>query len=365
MGRSASGYRSSLDNRLGGVSVGEVKELHYHDVLLLPRMAAVNSRDDTDISVKLGKERFILPVVPANMKTVISEELAIWLSEHGYFYIHHRFGIDPVAFTKLMKSCNQIASISLGVNEESMKMVHKLAENDKPDYITVDIAHGHCNKMAAMIKHIKKYLPDSFLIAGNVCTYEGARFLQELEVDAIKVGIGPGKVCTTKLMTGFSRPQFSAVLECVKVNYHLCNRCHTRYPVDTFLKNCGCGAVVEPRKIVAIIADGGIEHNGDVAKALVAGATMVMAGSLLAGFDESPGKKIVHDDGRLTKEYFGSASEANKGAKEFIEGRRIEIPYRGSIHDKLQEIKQSLRSSVSYAGGHDLSCFKEVQWIIQ
>ena len=314
--------------------MGEVKELHYHDVLLLPRMAAVNSRDDTDISVKLGKERFILPVVPANMKTVINEELALWLSEHGYFYIHHRFGIDPVAFTKLMKSCNQIASISLGVNEESMKMVHKLAENDKPDYITVDIAHGHCNKMASMVRHIKKYLPDSFLIAGNVCTREGTRFLVDLGVDAVKVGIGPGKVCTTKLMTGFSRPQFSAVLECAK-------------------------------EFKTIIADGGIEHNGDVAKALVAGATMVMAGSLLAGFDESPGKKIIHDDGRLTKEYFGSASEANKGAKEFIEGRRIEIPYRGSIHDKLQEIKQSLRSSVSYAGGHDLSCFKDVDWIRQ
>jgi GMP reductase len=321
---------------MGGISMGEVegKELHYSDILLLPRRAAIDSRLDADITQKFGPYTFNLPVVPANMKTVINEELALWLSEKGYFYIHHRFGVDPVQFTTMMRQAGQIASISLGVNEDSMKQVHKLAEYDKPDYITVDIAHGHCDKMEKMVRHIKKYLPGSFLIAGNVCTYEGARFLQELEVDAIKVGIGSGKVCTTKLMTGFSRPQFSALLECAKVD-------------------------------IPIIADGGIEHNGDVAKALVAGATMVMAGGLLAGFDESPGKKIVHDDGRLTKEYFGSASEHNKGAKEFVEGRRIEIPYRGSIVDKLIEIKQSLRSSVSYAGGKDLSCFRDVDWVRQ
>jgi len=347
--------------------VGEIRELHYHDVLLLPRKAVVSSRDDVDTSVQLGKHKFALPIVPANMKTVMSEELAIWFAERDHFYIQHRFGVDPIAFSKMMKAMKLVSSISLGVNRKSFDIVREFSKgshDNTPDYITIDIAHGHCDKMEKMVKHVRKYMPNAYLIAGNVCTYEGASFLQRLGVDAVKVGIGPGKVCTTKLMTGFSRPQFSAVLECAKVNDDPRHWISCIYQGGPSLnKKCQC--LDSAPKKVAIIADGGIEYNGDVAKALVAGATMVMAGSLLAGFDESPGKKIVHDDGRITKEYFGSASEANKGAKEFIEGRRIEIPYRGSIDEKLKEIKQSLRSSVSYAGGKDLSCFREVDWVRQ
>lgn len=311
------------------------QELHYKDILLLPRYSTVNSRENVDVSRSLGNVLFKLPIIPANMKTVISQDLAVNLVKKGYFYVMHRFGVDTFSFAQEMKSHGLVISISVGVNEDSKQVISNLAkEKIMPHFITIDIAHGHCLKMKKMIAFIKKTLPQSFVIAGNVCTEEGASDLESWRADAIKVGVGPGAVCSTRLKTGFSRPQFSAVLKCSR-------------------------AVSIP-----IIADGGIVENGDIAKALVAGAYMVMVGKLLAGFEESPGKKIIHDDGRITKEYFGSASEQNKGAKEYVEGHRIEIPYRGSIFDKLKEIEQSLRSSVSYAGGKDLGWFAQVKWVI-
>lgn len=311
------------------------RELHYKDVLLLPKFSMVRSRECVDLRCTLGRSTFKLPVVPANMKTVIDASMAAWLATHGYFYVMHRFGVDTFKFASDMNAENLCVSISVGVNDDSRDVITRLA-NAKvdPHYVTIDIAHGHCFKMQSMINHIKNTLPDSFLIAGNVCTEEGARDLETWGADAVKVGVGPGSVCHTKLKTGFSRPQFSAVLACSK-------------------------AIKVP-----VIADGGVVENGDIAKALVAGAKMVMVGRLLAGFEESPGKKIIHEDGRITKEYFGSASEHNKGAKEYVEGCRIEIPFRGSIEDKLKEIEQNLRSSVSYAGGDKLDALKSVQWVV-
>lgn len=312
-----------------------MKELHFRDILLLPKYSEVNSRSEVDTSKQFGKFKFKLPVVPANMKTVIDESLALWLAKNGYFYIMHRFGIDTISFIQKMEDEGQYISISIGVNEDSKELVKNISNSSCacPDYITIDIAHGHSKKMKEMISFVKDYLPDSFLIAGNTCTEEGTEDICSWGADSVKVGVGPGSVCRTKLETGFSRPQFSAVKSCSDIS---------RVPV---------------------IADGGIEYSGDIAKALVAGASMVMTGKLLAGYEESPGKKIIHEDGRITKEYFGSASENNKGRKDHVEGCRIEIPYRGSIADKLKEIQQSLSSSVSYAGGHDLSSLGGVRWV--
>jgi GMP reductase len=319
----------------------DTKELHYSDILLQPKKSVIDSRLEADTTIEFGGIRFALPIVPANMKTVINKELAVWLAKNGYFYIMHRFGTDPVEFTRWIHKEGYYASVSVGVNDDSLRFISQLADLDssRPEFITIDIAHGHCDKMERTILHTRKYLPNTFIIAGNVCTLEGAQFLFDAGANGIKVGIGSGASCTTKLMTGFSRPQFSALLSASK-------------------------CTVRSGKPL-IIADGGIEYAGDIAKALVGGANLVMAGYFLAGFEESPGKKIIHDDGRITKEYYGSASEANKAAKEFVEGRRIEIPYRGSIIDRLKEIKESLRSSISYAGGRDLNAFKSVSWVIQ
>lgn len=319
-----------------------MRELHFKDVLLLPKYSEVGSRSEVSTSQSLGQMAFQMPIVPANMKTIIDFKLAKYLAENGYFYIMHRFGVDfcfgvdIVDFCFKMHEAQIFRSISVGVNDDSMELVERLGrfpETKTIEFITIDIAHGHCLKMQKMIEFIKRNLPSSFVIAGNVCTKDGAKALASWGADCIKVGIGSGSVCTTKLQTGFSRPQFTAVHECSRaVN-------------------------------IAVISDGGIEHNGDIAKALVAGARFVMLGRSLAGFEESPGRKIIHDDGRITKEYYGSASEHNKGAKEYVEGCRVEIPYRGSIADKLKEVRQSLASSISYAGGSDIHSLRNVSWI--
>jgi GMP reductase len=316
--------------------LGEVMTAYnYKDILLQPKYSEVESRSHVDLTCKLGKKTFKLPIVPANMKTVIDETLAFWLAERDLFYVMHRFGVDQLDFCRKMKHRNLYTSISVGVNDDSYRMINDFKfYGIIPDYITIDIAHGHSIKMKHMLSHVKNIFPDSFVIAGNVCTVEGIHALEEWGADAVKLGIGPGHACTTKLKTGFSHPQFSAVLQCAQV---------AQKPV---------------------IADGGIEYPGDIAKALVAGATMVMAGYMFAGHDESPGERKIYPDGRIVKEYFGSASEHNKNEKKYVEGRRLEIPYKGPIQDTYTDIEQSLRSAVSYAGGTNLSAFNTVDWVV-
>lgn len=315
-------------------------EYNYKDILLQPKHSKLDSRSLANVKATLGSREFRLPVYPANMKTVIDETLAVFFAQKGYFYTMHRFGVNAAEFVGKMKVRGLMTSISLGVNEDSYEAVKELqAKGYVPDYVTIDIAHGDCDKIERMINDIKSKLKGTFIIAGNVCTVDGVNNLTRYGADAVKVGIGPGSACTTKLKTGFSRPQFSAVLECAAASK------------------------------VPIIADGGIEHNGDIAKALVAGATMVMAGNLFAGHVESPGEILTLCDSHgaeyaKKKVYFGSASEHNKGVKKNVEGRKILIDMKGSIVDTLNEIEQDLQSSVSYAGGSDLSCFPTVRWVV-
>lgn len=323
------------------------REYHYSDILLLPNYSDCNSRSDISLETKLGQYYFRAPYYLANMKTIIDCELARELSKAGYFYTLHRFMDydDIIGFSDDMKTDGLISSISVGVKDKDRELIDyfdRINSKFHPDYITIDIAHGDSEHMQQMIEYVKTRLPNTFIIAGNVCTIEGALRLEEWGVDAIKVGVGPGHACTTKLMTGFSRPQFSTV-------YDIAN-----YYGET-------GAINIP-----IIADGGIEYSGDISKALVAGATMVMCGHLLAGFEESPGEVIIHPDGRRTKAYYGSASEDNKNAKRNVEGRRLDIPLKGSIWDKLQEINESLQSACSYAGVSSTNDLRgSVKWVVQ
>ena len=190
------------------------------------------------------------------------------------------------------------------------------------EYITIDIAHGHADSVKNMIAHLKKKLPKTFVIAGNVGTPEAVIDLENWGADATKVGIGPGKVCITKLKTGFGTGgwQLSALKWCARV-------------------------ATKP-----IIADGGIRDHGDIAKSIRFGASMVMIGSLFAGHEESPGK-TVEVDGALFKEYYGSASDFNKGEYKHVEGKRILEPIKGKLADTLLEMEQDMQSSISYAGG--------------
>ncbi|MET0959705.1 MAG: GMP reductase [Psychrobacillus psychrotolerans] len=309
----------------------------YEDIQLIPAKCVVNSRSECDTTVTLGGHTFKLPVVPANMQTIIDENIANYLAENGYFYIMHRFEPQKrIAFIKSMQSRSLISSISVGVKEEEYTFVEQLAEeNLVPEFITIDIAHGHSNAVINMIKHLKKHLPNSFVIAGNVGTPEAVRELENAGADATKVGIGPGKVCITKIKTGFGTGgwQLAALRWCAK-------------------------AASKP-----IIADGGIRTHGDIAKSVRFGASMVMIGSLFAGHEESPGV-TVEKDGKQYKEYFGSASEFQKGEKKNVEGKKMFVEYKGPLEDTLREMEQDLQSSISYSGGNKLESIRNVDYVI-
>ncbi|MDR2464762.1 MAG: GMP reductase, partial [Streptococcaceae bacterium] len=315
----------------------EVKVFDYEDIQLIPNKCLIQSRSEASTRVTLGKHTFKIPVVPANMQTIIDEKIAELLAEQGYFYIMHRFDeASRPAFIRQMEAKNLISSISVGVKPDEYRFIEELAELSlSPDYITIDIAHGHANTVIDMIRHIKKHLPETFVIAGNVGTPDAVRELENAGADATKVGIGPGKVCITKIKTGFGTGgwQLAALRWCAK-------------------------AATKP-----IIADGGIRTHGDIAKSIRFGASMVMIGSLFAGHEESPGETI-EQDGVLLKEYFGSASEFQKGERKNVEGKKIWVRHKGALNDTLVEMEQDLQSAISYAGGRNLEALRKVDYVI-
>ena len=251
---------------------------NYDDINLIPKKCIVNSRSECDTTINLGKFTFNLPIVPSNMECVINEELAIKLAEKNYFYIMHRFNINIVEFVKKMKSLSLFASISVGVNDDSYEVLEKLKDQDLiPDFITIDIAHGHSILMEKMLKYVKLNF-SSFVIAGNVCTEEGTKDLIDWGANAIKIGIGPGSACTTYYNTGFG----------------------TR---DIQLWSAMCCAQFCKNKGIISIADGGITHICDITKSLVVHIDLVMIGGMLAGFSDSPGK-TVDNNGKLFKEFY-------------------------------------------------------------
>ncbi|MBL8289440.1 MAG: IMP dehydrogenase, partial [Rubrivivax sp.] len=176
----------------------------YDNILLLPRKCRVQSRAECDPSVEFGGRRFVLPVVPSNMKTVIDAPIAEFLAAGGHFYVMHRFDLDSVAFARQMRDKGHFVSLSSGVKAADFAVIDRLAaEGVGADYITIDIAHGHADSVRKAIEHIKAKLPQAFVIAGNVATPEAVIDLENWGADATKVGVGPGKVCITKLKTGF------------------------------------------------------------------------------------------------------------------------------------------------------------------
>lgn len=302
------------------------REYNYSDVFLLSRRKGiVGSRNQCDTSVEFGPRSFKMPVCPANMKSVVSADTCKFLASRGWFYVMHRFGVDPVQFILDMESYGYFTSISIGVNEDSYKQIDAIvAARLKPDYITLDIASAWAPKAEKMIKYVKDRLPKSFLIVGNMAVAEAVEEIESWGADCCKIFIGTGAACTTKLKTGFTRPTITCLQECVQ-------------------------AAKKP-----VIADGGIREHGDIAKAIACGATMTMAGSLFNGYTESGGE-FIEIDGHKKSIYYGSASEHNKGKYTHVEGKKLLQDFKGSMEDLLVELQEDLRSSISYAGGKDLS----------
>ena len=317
-----------------------IKEaLTFDDVTLAPKYSEVLP-SDVDTSIKLTKNiKLKVPLLSSAMDTVTESKMCIAIAQAGGIGVIHR-NLDiktQVAEIRKVKKQKLLvgAAVGAGVNEFE-RAKHILKENI--DLIVVDTAHGHTKKVADIIKKIKKIKPKkTALCAGNIATAEAAKFLIKLGVDIIKVGIGPGSICTTRLVAGIGVPQLSAILN---------------------VRN-GLG-----KRKTLIIADGGIKFSGDIAKALSAGADAVMIGSLFAGTDEAPGK-IIKREGKLFKSFrgMGSIGAMNKGSadryfqkkqsdssKYVPEGVEGFIKYKGPVSKIVYKLVGGLRSSMGYLG---------------
>ena len=324
--------------------MGTIKEsLTFDDVLLLPRYSNVLP-SDTNISLNLTKKITLkAPFLSSAMDTVTESRMAIAIAKSGGLGIIHRnLSIkDQTKEIIKVKSKNLLVGAAVGTNKEDLLRSKSLIDNGC-DLIVVDTAHGHSEKVLKILSKLKKINGKIPICVGNIATGEAAKKLYNSGADIIKVGIGPGSICTTRMVAGIGVPQISAVMDVKKA-----------------LK----------KKNVKIISDGGIKFSGDIAKALAAGADAIMMGSIFAGTDESPGKKFKYK-GKLYKQYRGMGSigamssgsanryfqknfkDKSKFVPEGVEGRVI---YKGSVSKIIYQLKGGLRSSMGYIGAKNLN----------
>lgn len=313
--------------------------LCYDDVLLVPAHSTVESRSKVDISVKMGELEFEHPIIPANMQTVTGADMVFAVIQSGGLAILHRFmslteQLDIAEDIMDMGGMNRFA-VSLGVKDEDLKAAAHFYEVGVR-VMCIDIAHGDSAQCVEMIQKLKKRFPDVSVIAGNVATGHGARRLWEAGADIVKVGVGPGSLCTTRIETGNGVPQLTALMNVSEVQRQLNELEKTK------------GYPNEKRRQFPFISDGGIKSAGDVVKALCF-ADMVMIGNLFAGCEETPGE-VMQIEGRSYKNYVGSSTHKTN----HIEGVAAIVPAKGSFKDILTKLLEGLRSGCSYQGAHSL-----------
>jgi IMP dehydrogenase len=307
--------------------------LTFDDVALVPQFNNILSRTDPSLETWLTRNRTInMPLIPANMDTVICPELASILIKNGGIPIFHRFTDFDTQMGWVKKYGNDMF-ISTGVNPDDYNNVKNLLDAGAGG-VCIDIAHGHDYRVIELIRKLKNDFPEKDVIAGNVCTSLGFMDLVNAGADAVKVGIGPGSVCTTRVVTGFGVPQFTAIKDCANLATKL------RVP---------------------IIADGGIRGSADVVKALAAGASTVMIGKLFAQTNESAASK---SEGGVLK-YRGQASEDFqkdfKGGMKVgtvAEGIAFKTSVSGSAQDMIDKVLGGVRSGMTYGGARTI---KELQ----
>lgn len=318
--------------------------LTFDDIQLIPRFSDIDSRDQIQLDTRVSKSYNIkIPILSAPMDRVTGPKMVEVLGKMGGLGCLNRFSSSITDTIDSIEFEDQLCCISIGVKDvmNSIQTLLNLEQSHKisklPEIILIDVAHGNTHLVRDTIKMIKDHLP-SDVIAGNIVTLDGACNLIKWGADALRVGIGNGSMCTTRIQTGMGYPQASAIFE-----------------IYTGIGN-----------EIPIIADGGIRTSGDIAKALALGADSVMIGSLFAGTDESPGNVIkigMSPNETLHKEYRGSASrsakeDSNKGDARYIEGESKFVPYKGSVEPIVNQILEGLRSSMSYVGAKNLDEFR-------
>lgn len=317
--------------------------LTFDDVLIVPAKSEVRSRRVPQLETQLSKKtKLQIPIIAANMDTITESAMAISMAKMGGLGIIHRFlSIEDQAaeVRKVAESGVSHIAGSIGVNEDFKERAKALVDAGCT-IMTIDIAHGHSVSMLETTKFLKDSFPHLDVIAGNVATPEGTYDLIKAGADSIKVGIGPGSMCTTRIITGCGVPQLTAIAMCFE-------------------------AAAEYQ--VPIIADGGIKTSGDIVKALSAGASVVMVGSLLAGTIETPGEIK-----KGQKVYRGMASksaqvtwrgEVPEGMAP--EGESTTVPCKGHVKDVIHELCGGIRSGMSYINAVELSEVREKATFIQ
>ena len=324
--------------------MGTIKEsLTFDDVLLLPRYSNVLP-SQTDLTLKLTKKITLkVPFLSSAMDTVTESKMAIAMaSSGGIGIIHRNLNIKKQTREVIkVKKNNLLVGAAVGTNIEDLDRAKSLIDSNC-DLIVIDTAHGHSQKVLNILSKLKKINRGTIPICvGNVATGEAASKLYNEGADIIKVGIGPGSICTTRMVAGIGVPQISAIID-----------------VKNALK----------KKKIKIISDGGIKFSGDIAKALAAGADAIMMGSIFAGTDESPGKKFKLK-GKIYKQYRGMGSigamssgsagryfqknfkDKSKFVPEGVEGR---VEYKGNVSEIIYQLQGGLRSSMGYIGAKKL-----------
>lgn len=306
----------------------------FDDVLLVPAYNHYESRRlvETSVTDRSGKLTLALPVMSSNMDTITESNMANFMSSKGGIGVLHRF--MPIEDNvKIFKQCKSSVFISIGCTSAEFERAEALRDAGAM-FFCVDVAHAHAKYVGKTIKKIRTLLPDACIMAGNVATYAGGDYLASCGADIIKVGVGGGSVCSTRMKTGFGIPMLTCIQDCSRIDR-------------------------------SIVADGGIRYAGDIVKALAFGADFVMIGGMLSGTAVTPGEVISKADGTKVKVYRGMASrEAQEGFMggmhewKTAEGVATEVVYKENQDEILGDIIGGLRSGLTYAGA---SSIKELQ----
>ena len=334
--------------------------LSYDDILIVPKYSEVLPPQVSTKTKISSQIELSIPVLSSAMDKVTEWRLAKRLAQLGGMGVIHKNNsiqeqVEHVQNVKKSQTIRDESSVdengklrvgaAIGVNDTDLERLEKLVEAGV-DLIVIDTAHGHSKRVGEMVEKVKKQYGDLTVAAGNVATAEACEFLYDHGADLIKIGIGPGSICTTRIVAGIGVPQFQALINC------------REFCLD---------------KKIPFIADGGIKNSGDIAKALGTGASCVMLGSLLAATHESPGE-LLEQNGKLFKVYrgMGSVGAMNQGSKDrygqeeigkskklVAEGVEGKVPYKGELEEVIYQLIGGLRASMGYVGAQNLSKFSE------